>query len=99
MDSMRKKTLKKISTTKRIHFSSKSNEWETPSELYNDLDHVLGSNKEKINDFLLCPIPHEIHLQVENGIEVKGYSFEERLLRAIEILIEDIIIGNKNLKN
>jgi hypothetical protein len=62
---------------------------------YLDLEHILGSNKEKINDFLLAPIPHEIHMKIGNGIYINGYSFEENLLRAIEVLIED----NKYLYN
>ena len=65
-----------------------------------DLDHILGSNKEKLNDFLLCPIPHELHMRIENGIEVAGYSFEERLMMAIEELISDNdLLYNKLLKS
>ena len=63
---------------------------------YLDLDHIAGAEfKKKINDYLLCPMPHDLHMKVENGIEVPGYSFEERLLKAIEVLIED----NKYLYN
>jgi hypothetical protein len=53
-----------------------------------DLDHILGSNKTKLNDFLLCPLPHELHMKIENGKEVQGYSFEERLMYAIEELLD-----------
>jgi len=53
-----------------------------------DLHHILGSNRVKLNDFLVCPMPHEIHMKIENGIEVQGYSFEEQLAIAIEILIK-----------
>jgi hypothetical protein len=63
---------------------------------YLDLEHVCGAEfKKKINDFLLAPIPHEIHMKIESGVHVDGYSFEENLLRAIEVLIED----NKYLYN
>jgi hypothetical protein len=55
---------------------------------YSDLHHILGSNRVKLNDFLVCPMPHEIHMKIENGIEVHGYSFEEQLAIAIEILIK-----------
>lgn len=51
-----------------------------------DLDHILGSNKEKLNDFLLCPMPHGINV---NRTYPEGYSFEERLMTAIEILITE----------
>ena len=55
-----------------------------------DLDHICGSDfKKKINDYLLCPMPPELHMKMENGKKVEGYSFEERLLKAVEILIED----------
>ena len=54
-----------------------------------DLHHILGSiQKTKLNDFLVCPMPHEVHMKIENGIAVDGYSFEEQLLTAINILLE-----------
>lgn len=53
-----------------------------------DLHHILGSNKTKLNDFLLCPMPHDVHMQIEAGRAVEGYSEEEQLLFAIQWLIK-----------
>ena len=62
--------------------------WLKQKYAYLDLHHVLGSNKTKLNDYLLCPISHELHMKIENGIEVPGYSFEEQLLIAVDNLIK-----------
>ena len=52
------------------------------------LHHIAGSDgKKKINDFLLCPMPDLIHQKIENGQDVDGYSIEEQVLKAIELLI------------
>jgi len=53
-----------------------------------DLEHILGSNKEKLNDLLLAPTPHDIHMKIENGKDVVGFSFEENLVRAIEEILD-----------
>jgi hypothetical protein len=66
---------------------------------YLDLHHILGSNKIKLNDFLLCQMPHEIHMRIENGIEVDGYSFEEQLLFALENLLDYIEEKSQNDHN
>lgn len=63
--------------------------WAKEKYPHQDLHHVLGSiQKTKLNDFLVCPMPHEAHMKVENGIAVDGYSFEEQLLMAVSLLIQ-----------